>query len=130
MRLRADTRRDGRKSFARTDYRDLIQAARRQLGGPTVLAWDNLNTHLTVGMRKFIAERDWLTAYQLPPYSPDLNLVEGIWSILRRTTLANRAFVDPEDLTTAVRPGLRRLQYRGDVLDGCLAGTGLVRARP
>jgi hypothetical protein len=28
---------DGRKSFAWTDYRDLVQAALQQLGGPIVL---------------------------------------------------------------------------------------------
>ncbi|RSM98073.1 DDE endonuclease, partial [Nonomuraea sp. WAC 01424] len=33
-------------------------------------------------------------------------------------------------LITAVRQGLRRLQYRHDVLDGCLAGTGLVPHPP
>lgn len=86
-----DARPDGRKSFSWKDYRDLIQTAHQQLDGPTVLVWDNLNTHLTAGMRHYIAERDWLTVYQLPPYAPDLNPVEGIWSVLRRTTMANRA---------------------------------------
>nr|WP_279616984.1 transposase [Streptomyces corchorusii] len=95
-----------------------------------MLVWDNLNTHLTAGMRRYIAERDWLTVFQLPPYAPDLNPVEGIWSVLRRTTTANRAFADPHDLITAVRRGLRQLQYRHDVLDGCLTGTGLIPAPP
>ncbi|MEV0907290.1 transposase [Streptomyces hokutonensis] len=98
---RPDTRSDGPKSFAWTDYRDLVQAAHHQLGGPILLVWDNLNTHLAAGTRRYIAERDWLTVYQLPAYAPDLNPVEGIWSIPRRTTLANRAFADPEDLIAA-----------------------------
>jgi transposase len=125
-----DARPGGRKSFAWTDYRDLIQAAHHQLGGPIVLVWDNLNTDLTAGMRRWIAERDWLTVFQLPPYAPDLNPVEGIWSVLRRTVLANRAFADPQDLITTVRRGLRQLQYRPNVLDGCLTGTGLAPAPP
>lgn len=53
-----DARPDGRKSFSWKDYRDLIQTAHQQLGGPIVLVWDNLNTHLTAGMRRYIAERD------------------------------------------------------------------------
>ncbi|CAL9332109.1 hypothetical protein [Streptomyces sp. NPDC014344] len=40
---------------------------------------------------------------------PDPDPVEDIWSVLRRTATANRAFADPDDLTTAVRRGLRRL---------------------
>lgn len=90
-----------------------------------MLVWDNLNTHLTTGMRRNIADHDWLTVFQLPPYAPDLKPVEGIWSVLRRSTTANRAFADPDDLITAVRRGLRRLQDRHDGLDGCPASTGL-----
>ncbi|MGW4417522.1 transposase [Streptomyces misionensis] len=36
-RPRPDARPDGRKSFSWKDYRDLIQTAHRQLGGPIVL---------------------------------------------------------------------------------------------
>ncbi|QEV16146.1 IS630 family transposase [Streptomyces alboniger] len=120
-----DGNRDGRKSFAWTDYRDLLQAAHAQLGGPIVLVWDNLNTHLAAGMRTYIAARDWLTVYQLPSYAPDLNPVEGIWSVLRRTSQANTAFTDPEHLIHSIRSGLHDIQYRSDLIDGCLAGTGL-----
>lgn len=84
----------------------------------------DFTTHLTAGTRRYIADGDWLTVYQLPPYAPDLNPVEGTWSVLRRTTTANRAFAGPDELTTAVRRGLRQLQYRPDILDGCLTGTG------
>nr|WP_245981521.1 transposase [Streptomyces reniochalinae] len=125
-----DARPDGRKSFSWKDYRDLVQTAHQQLGGPIVVVWDNLNTHLTAGMRRYIADRDWLTVFHLPPYAPDLHPVEGIWSVLRRTTTANRAFADPDDLITAIRRGLRQLQYRPDVLDGCLTGTGLRHQPP
>jgi transposase len=97
---------------------------------PIVLVWDNLDTHLTAGMRRFVADQDRLTVYQLPTYAPDLNPVEAIWSIPRRTTTANRAFADPHGLITAIRRGLRQLQYRSDVRDGCLAGTGLARTPP
>lgn len=86
--------------------------------------------HLTAGLRRYIADRDWLTVFQLPPYAPDLNPVGGIWSVLRRNTTANRAFADPEDLITAVRRDLRQLQHRHDVLAGCLTGTGLRRQPP
>ncbi len=73
-----DARSDGRRSFSRKDCRDLIQTAHQQLGGPIVLVRDNLNTHLTAGMRRYIDDRDWLTVFQPPPYAPDLNPVEGI----------------------------------------------------
>ncbi|MFK0224080.1 hypothetical protein ACIQWN_38740, partial [Streptomyces vinaceus] len=37
---------DARKSFSWQDYRDLLVRAHIQLGGPIVVVWDNLNTHL------------------------------------------------------------------------------------
>lgn len=70
---------------------DVVQ----QLDAPIVLIWDNLNVHKDRRMRAFIDAQDWLTAYHLPSYAPDLNPVEGIWSVLRRTTQANTAFTDP-----------------------------------
>ncbi|WP_256260299.1 transposase [Streptomyces atratus] len=122
---RDDGRRDGRKSFSWRDYRDLLIAAHQQLDGPIVLIWDNLNVHKAAGLREFAASRDWLTIYYLPPYAPDLNPVEGIWSLLRRGWLSNVAFSTPEHLVQTVRRGLRHIQYRSHLIDGCLTETGL-----
>ncbi|MGW1273383.1 IS630 family transposase [Streptomyces sp. NPDC002491] len=115
----------GRNSFAWTDYRDLVVRAHIQLKAPIVLIWDNLNTHRAAGMRDYAAEHDWLTIVQLPSYAPDLNPVEGVWSLLRRGPLANVAFTDDDHLERTLRRGLRHIQLRPDLIDGCLAGTGL-----
>lgn len=122
---RDDGRRDGRKSFSWRDYRDLLIAAHQQLGGPIVLIWDNLNVHKAAGRREFAASRDWLTILYLPAYAPDLNPVEGIWSLLRRGWLSNVAFSTPEHLIRTLRSGLRHIQYRSNLIDGCLTETGL-----
>jgi len=79
---------DHRKGFNETDYARLLDAAHQQLGGPIVLVWDNLNTHVSRTMHDLIAARLWLTVYQLPPYAPEFNPVEGMWSHLKRS-LAN-----------------------------------------
>jgi hypothetical protein len=71
----------GARSFAWTDYRDLIAAAHHQLGDPPVLVWDNLNTHLTAGMRRYIVTHR-LPAPQLRPRPQP---VEGTWPVPRRT---------------------------------------------
>jgi hypothetical protein len=41
-----------RKGFTETDYARLLDAAHQQLGGPIVLVWDNLNTHVSHTMRE------------------------------------------------------------------------------
>jgi transposase len=104
-----------------------VLAGRGPLGldGPTLLIWDNLNVHKAADLREFAASRDWLTSYYLPPYTPDLNPVEGIWSLPRRGWLSNVAFSPPEHLIQRIRRGLRHIQYRSDLTDGCLAETDL-----
>jgi putative transposase len=114
-----------RKSFSWTDYRDLLVRAHLQLGAPVVIVWDNLNTHRTAGLRQYAADHDWLTVFQLPSYAPDLNPVEGVWSLLRRGPMANTAFTDPEHLERTLRRGLAHIQRHPDLINGCLTETGL-----
>ncbi|MFE5549904.1 transposase [Streptomyces sp. NPDC056534] len=74
---------EARKSFSWQDYRDLLVRAHIQLGSPTAVVWDNLNTHLATGLKRYEAEHDWLTTVRLPAYAPDLNPVEAFWSLMR-----------------------------------------------
>jgi transposase len=115
-----------RKGFIEADYARLLDAAHQQLGGPLVLVWDNLNTHVSRAMRELVASRDWLTVFQLPPYASELNPVEGIWSVLKRS-LANLAKHDITQLTALVKTRARRMQYRPSLLTGLLVGTRLDR---
>ena len=113
-----------RKGFTEADYAGLLDAAHQQLGGPLVVVWDNLNTHVSRAMAGLIAARDWLTVVQLPPYAHELNPVELVWSTLKRS-LANLAKRDISQLTTLVRTRLKRMQYRPGLLNGFLASTHL-----
>ncbi|MBP2056788.1 transposase [Streptomyces griseochromogenes] len=119
-------RKDQPKGFTWRDLRDLLVRARTQLGGPIVLVWDNVRIHLAAPLREFIAANaHWLTVFQLPSCSPDLNPQEGIWSMVKRD-VGNLAAADLGQTTRAVKHRLKQIQYRPDLIDGCLAGTGLV----
>ena len=67
---------DKRKGFTEQDYARLLDTARQQLGGPLVVVWDGLNTHVSRAMRELVAARSWLRVYRLPPYASELNPVE------------------------------------------------------
>ena len=115
---------DRRKGFTETDYARFLDAAHQQPGGPLVVVWDNLNAHVSAAMADLVAARDWLTVCRLPPYAHELNPVERVWPVLKRS-LANLVKRDIGQLTALARNRLKRMQYRPGLLDGFLAGTGL-----
>ncbi|WP_370424158.1 transposase (plasmid) [Streptomyces sp. QH1-20] len=106
------------------DFIALIDGARQLVKAPMVLVWDRLNTHVAHTMRKLIKQREWLTVFFLPTYSPSLNPVEWVWAHVTRS-LVNLAVVALDRLETLVRNRLKRLQYRPGTLNGFIAGTGL-----
>jgi len=117
-------RADKRKGFTEAACARLLDDAHQQLGGPLVVVWDGLNTHVSRAMRELIAARDWLMVFQLPAYAPELNPVEPVWSVLKRS-LANLVKQDIGQLTALVKTRLRRMQYQPGLLDGFLAKPGL-----
>ncbi|KPI29811.1 hypothetical protein OV450_7262 [Actinobacteria bacterium OV450] len=105
------------------DFIALVDRVHQLVRAPIVLVWDRLNTHVSRKMRDLVAEREWLTVFLLPAYSPDLNPVEGVWAHVKRS-LANVAVM------ALVRNRLKRLHYRPDTLNGFIAGTGLALHTP
>ncbi|MFI1227614.1 MULTISPECIES: transposase [unclassified Streptomyces] len=113
------------KGFGWKDYRDSIVRSHAQLGGPIVLVWDNLRMHLVAPLREFFAANTvWLTVFQLPTYAPDLNPQEGVWSLVKRD-IGNLSAAALSQITRAVKRRLKRIQYRPELVDGCLTATGL-----
>lgn len=113
------------KSLSWTDYRDLIIATHQLLDAPLVWVWDNLNIHLQAQLKEFAdAHDDWLKVFYLPAYAPELNPVEGMWSHLKRSIAG---FLAPTlaHLVRIIKRKLKKLQYRPDVIRGCLTTTGL-----
>jgi len=118
-------RKGERRSMSEADYAALITAAHRHLAAPVILIWDNLNTHISAVMHTFTgAHPDWLTVVQLPGYAPDLNPAEGVWSTMK-SSLGNLAACTVDQLDSAVRNRLRRIQHRPVLINGFLAQTGL-----
>lgn len=125
-RVRVHRRRKGdRASMSEADYAALVTAAHRALNAPVVLVWDNLNTHRSQKMRQFTeANSDWLTVVRLPGYAPDLNAVEGAWSVMK-SGLGNHAATTLDELEAMVRSRLRSIQRRPGLINALLGQTGL-----
>jgi len=111
--------------MSEADYAGLIAAAHNQLHGPVILIWDNLNTHISAAMGRFVSShRDWLTEVRLPAYAPELNAAEGAWANMKNG-LGNLMARDVDQLAAIIKNRLKRIQYRPALIDGFLAQTGL-----
>ena len=118
-------RKGERRSMSEADYAGLIAAAHNQLHAPVILIWDNLNTHISAAMGRFVSSHpDWLTEVRLPAYAPDLNPAEGAWANMKNG-LGNLSARDVDQLAAIVKNRLKRIQYRPALIDGFLAQTGL-----
>lgn len=123
-------RKDERKAFTWSEYRDLIIVAHLQPQAPVVWCWDNLNVHLARELGDFAREnKEWLRVFQLPSYAPDLNPAEGIRSLLKRF-LANFAAADLDRPVKVTKRGLKKIRYRPHLIDGRLTETGLIVGPP
>ena len=72
-------------------------SARTEVGRCAVVIMDGAGWHQTSLENEF----DNLFIIKLPPYSPELNPIEQVWSWLRQHYLANRTFEGYDDIVDA-----------------------------
>jgi len=77
----------------------LIALATAYAGRKVRLVCDNGRFHHTKAVHAWLeANSDLIEVFWLPPYCPDLNLIERLWGHLKRTVLANVLFDNMDDL--------------------------------
>lgn len=73
-----------------------------------LLICDNARYHHTQAVHDWLERhRRWIEVIWLPPYCPDLNLIELIWGHLKRIALANVLFTTIDDLVAAFQRGVQ-----------------------
>jgi transposase len=75
------------------------------------LVIDNASYHRTKAVRSLLDDHsDHVFVIWLPPYSPELNLIEGLWGDLKRSALNNYFFSEIESLEAAIHEAFGELQ--------------------
>ena len=102
-------RKGERRSLSEVDYAPLLTAAHQQLRAPLIVCWDNLNTHISATMQKFVtAHTDWLTVVRLPAYAPELDSSASSTDRTSSTDFSprqdSRSTPNPHDQTPASQP--------------------------
>jgi putative transposase len=82
-----------------------------QIPGPILLVWDNAPIHHSRLVRQFLKNHPRVTLEFLPPYAPELNPVETMWSYLKFYLMANVISKDMQDLEDRVTNNLMELKF-------------------
>jgi transposase len=76
-----------------------------------VLVIDNASYHRTKAVLALLEDHaDHVFVIWLPRYSPELNLIEGLWGYLKRSALNNYFWGDIDSLERAVHDAFAELQ--------------------
>jgi transposase len=93
------------KAFAR-HLRDIARAYPAAQSPRVVLVIDNAPWHKGAVITQMFQELPHLELYRLPSYSPQLQLIERFWKVLRRRATHNRLFRAKDKLKQALRNSL------------------------
>lgn len=99
---------------------------RRYGDAKLILLTDGLQAHWSKETKRFlVGQHDWLEMHPLPPYAPELNPVEYLWSTGKSSDLANM-YVDTEtDVPYHIRRLKRRIKRSRETIQGFLKHSGL-----
>jgi len=71
--------------------------------GKIVMILDNARIHHAKLLQDFLSEhKDRLTLKFLPPYSPDYNMIEGLWGWLKASVINNHFFKNLQEIRQSV----------------------------
>jgi len=92
--------------------RDLL----KHLRGNVIVVWDNGSNHKGPFIREFLKRNHRLHLELLPPWAPDHNPVEAVWSWLKFGELANYAPEDIPELDDAIGDRMIELKFDPELL--------------
>lgn len=114
------------RALVSQDVIKFVRRVQRCVGKPLLVVWDGAGIHTSKVVREALSDGLSRTVWleRLPPYAPDLNPDEGIWSLAKRR-LKNVCAFDVPDLARRVRRVLKAIRRRSDLVLGCFGQAGL-----
>ncbi len=112
-------------NFYGEDIAEFIKGIRRNLRGPITLLWDMIEIHRAKPVINYVAKHHTVRVEYFPPYAPELNPVDQIWSYVKYGRLANYCPDSLTELRERITTEFDRLKKRPDLLESLFHHTGL-----
>jgi len=111
-------------NISQPEVRDFLRYLLQHLRGPVIVIWDNGRIHKGKLIREFLRQYPRLHLEALPPYAPELNPDEGVWS-QTKNTLANGRPDTVAELWWHLRDTLDALAFNPPSLRACIHNSEL-----
>jgi transposase len=98
---------------------------RETIRGPITLLWDEIPIHRAKVVRRFLHQHRTIVVEEFPPFAPELNPVDYVWSYVKYSRLANYNPPNLDVIRHKITAEFRRLQKRPDLLRSFFKHTGL-----
>jgi len=102
-----------------------IEHVRHKVRGPITLLWDQIPIHRAKPVTDYFARHRKLVVEAFPPYAPELNPVDNVWSYVKYNRLPNYTPRNLHELRERITAEFYRLQNRPDLLRAFFKHTGL-----
>jgi len=102
-----------------------LQNLLKELYGPIIIVWDRSVPHRSKKVHALRNTNPRLHLSLLPPYAPELNPVEYVWSYTKMNPLANVTAMDVAALATRTRRSVRSIQKKQCLLHSFIKASGL-----
>jgi transposase len=96
---------------------ELLRAIRRRCRKPVTIVLDNASYHRAKVVRALARALD-IELLFLPPYSPNLNLIERVWKLVKKLALSARTLPDFETFAQSITHTVHNLEteHRNELL--------------
>ena len=110
-----------KKTISSKEVIRFFKELRRHIKGKLILLWDRLPAHQSKATKEHIdKQKSWLQVEYFPPYAPELNPVEYLWSSGKNKDLANLYAETGTEIDKAIKQYGRRVRGSPNLLKGFL----------
>jgi transposase len=92
---------------------------------PITILWDSVRIHLSQTVTDYLSTNSAIVTEPFPPYAPDLNPVDSVWSYIKYGRLPNYTPFNLSELRGRVKAELNRLRRQPHLLDAFIRRPGL-----
>lgn len=105
--------------------REFLKVLLKNIEGHVIVILDNASHHRSRLVREFVESERRLELVFLPPYSPEFNPDEKVWSHVKCVQLKNQIVSEWDEMVARVRQAMKRLQNLPDLLRSFLRASEL-----